>query len=163
MSAKEDLFNYVIESPENTNPAVLKSLINAPDLKEVETIELTSEEAQRLLSQSGATIQTVGGRDVHDIMEEVQNGKPIPILKLPYDRPSLYTNACDCRFIGKDSSPDAQQETLMWTLVTKTEGIQNTGKGYFYSTIQNEPSSNLVKVYYITYPYNANFIRLQTK
>lgn len=162
MSAKEDLFNYVVESPENTNPAVLKSLINAPDLKEVETIELTSQEAQQLLSQGGS-INTVGGRPVHDVMAEVQNGKPMPILKLPYDRPSIYTNACDCRFIGKDSSPDAQRETLMWTLITKTEGIQSTGKGYFYSTIQNEPSNNLIKIYYITYVYNAYYIRLKAK
>ena len=130
MSTKGEIFDYVIHSPENTNPAVLGSMLNSL---------------------------------VHDVMAEAQNGKPMPILKLPYDRPSIYTNACDCRFIGKDSSPDAQRETLMWTLITKTEGIQTTGKGYFYSTIQNEPSNNSIKIYYIIYVYNAYYIRLKTK
>lgn len=162
MSAKEDLFNYVIESPENTNPAVLKSLINAPDLKEVETIELTDEEARRILSQNGS-ITTVGGRNVKELMKEVREGKSIPILKLPYSRPSPDYNVCDCRFIGKDPSPDSQYETLMWTLVTRSDGIQNFGRGYYYYTMQNDVPSNYTKIYYLTYAYNASNIKLQTK
>lgn len=162
MSAKEDLFNYVVESPENTNPAVLKSLINAPDLKEVETIELTSEEASRLINQN-IGITTVGGRNVKELMKEVREGKPMPILKLPYSRPSPNHNVCDCRFIGKDPSPDAQYETLIWTLVTRSDGIQSFGRGYYYYTIQNDLPSNSAKVYYLTHSYNASNIKLQTK
>ena len=165
MSAKEDLFNYVIESPENTNPAVLKSLINSPDLKEVEIIELTFEEANTLLSNQSHQIQTFGGRSVKDIGKEIRNGKPMPILRFPYDKPSSYYIGSDCRFIGKDPSPDVQYETLVWTLVLSDadNAIKSTGKGFYCKLPGGNITPDITKIHYIYLKYNASVVTYNNK